>query len=223
MYFWKMIYNIFMGFKERDLRDIHEVFTNDEIIVKRPKKNIEVRINAGAYANRKIYVASANMRPTLARTKSILFDILMNLVEPGFTMLDAFAGTGAIGLEALSRGSKKVVFVDINHKNVRSIERNLEDMVNIEGKGVVIEKSALRPIMGSPVDVVFLDPPYEKSGLIPDVVGKIHRNGWIDDRTILIIETNKRCEIELPGYEMIRERKISSCMLRFFIKTPVSS
>ncbi len=207
-----------MGFKERDLREIHEVFTDDETVVKRPKKNIEVRINAGAYANRKIYVASANMRPTLARTKSILFDILMNLVEPGFTMLDAFAGTGAIGLEALSRGSKKVVFVDINHKNVKSIERNLQDMVNIDGKGVVINKSALRPVLGSPVDVVFLDPPYDKSGLIPDVVSKIERNGWISDKTIVIIETNKRCELELLGYEMLRERKISSCLLRFFVK-----
>lgn len=207
-----------MGFKERDLRNIDEVFTDDEIILKKPKKNIEVRINAGTYANRKIYVASANMRPTLARTKSILFDILMNLVEPGFTLLDAFAGTGAIGLEALSRGSKKVVFVDINHKNVRSIERNVEEMKNVEGRSVVINKSVLRPILGSPMDVVFLDPPYDKSGLIPDVIRKLENNGWINERTIIVIETNKRFELELEEYDLIRDRKISSCMLRFFIK-----
>ena len=128
------------------------------------------------------------MRPTSGRVKEALFSILGDRV-PGARMLDLFAGTGAIGIEALSRGAGHVTFVESSQDSLRLLKENLErcgaaDSARIER---VSASSFLRRGSEPAYDVVFADPPYKtESGrdLLPD----LERGVMIAPRTLVILE-----------------------------------
>ena len=119
-----------------------------------------MNISTGRFKGRRLEsVDSLSTRPTLARVKESLFCMLDGAIE-GKTCLDLFAGSGALGIEAISRGAKKVVFVDSSRDALRVLNKNLRGM---EEWAQVIENdfvSALAGLRGVKFDVVFLDPPY---------------------------------------------------------------
>ena len=120
-------------------------------------------------------IPGMDTRPTRDRIKETLFNILQPDV-PGSRFLDLFAGTGAIGIEALSRGAQRAVFVDNAHKAVSCMKENLAH-THLENEALVMESDALAAIrrlalQGAKFDLIFLDPPYD-AGLEMPVNGLI--------------------------------------------------
>lgn len=177
------------------------------------KKFSILRIIGGVYPKHKIAVAG-HIRPTLSRARSVMFDVLK--FEEGWTILDGFAGSGAVGLEALSRGASKAVFFDVNSKCTDCIKKNISNMPNVIGQGFVFKVNVFRPPLGQPANIVFLDPPYKDSKLLPDVMNKLHRFNWINDETIVITESSKFYNVQNDKYDLINEKRIASSIMKFW-------
>lgn len=120
-----------------------------------------MRVIAGEFRSRRLLsVEGQETRPTSDRLRETLFNILGASVS-GCVFVDAYAGTGAVGIEALSRGARHAVFIEKDRKAVETIRKNLESL-KIGGRGRVIQGLAHLYLGGIEADIVFLDPPYEK-------------------------------------------------------------
>lgn len=148
-----------------------------------------MRIIAGKYRGRRLFVPKGrDVRPTGDRVKEAIFSILGRSVD-GAVVLDLFAGSGSLGLEALSRGAKRAVFVDNRSESLAAVKRNLEAL-GLESQKVV--KSDLRRGCESfkdegPFDLLFLDPPYGKD-LAPGILNLVARTGIISDGACAVVE-----------------------------------
>ena len=152
-----------------------------------PRRNttrrVQVRIIGGKWKGRKLQVAGASNRPTPDRVRVTLFNWLAAEL-PGARVLDLFAGTGALGFEALSRGAGHATFVDHDR---RAIDRLVMQRARLDGTGAVIEHADAMPwLAGRPAeerwDVIFLDPPFDSTLLRPAVAaaaGHLSANGVI--------------------------------------------
>jgi len=126
-----------------------------------------MRIGSGSFGGRKLHAPKGTeTRPTSGRLKKSLFDVLAASVEAA-RVLDLYAGAGALGLEALSRGAVRVVFVERGRKAVAAIERNVEEL-GVEDR-TELRRAGVRPALVKlaeardflePFDIVFADPPY---------------------------------------------------------------
>jgi 16S rRNA (guanine(966)-N(2))-methyltransferase RsmD len=123
-----------------------------------------IRVAGGAFKGRRLrLVASPIVRPTPAKLKEALFNILREAVE-GAQVLDGFAGTGSVGIEALSRGARMAVFIEEFYPAVKTIKANLA-RCEAEDRGRVIHKEFNRAVIqlakeNASFDLIFLDPPY---------------------------------------------------------------
>src|SRR6056297_149625 len=121
-----------------------------------------MRIIAGIAKGRKIYSGNIEgTRPTLDRVKESLFNIIGYPLN-GYNILDLFAGTGNLGLEALSRGASFVTFVDNNRECYRVIKRNVE-LLNFNARSEILNKDSLKFLedTSKKFDIIFMDPPYD--------------------------------------------------------------
>jgi len=119
-----------------------------------------MRIIAGEFRSRRLKsIPGAATRPTPDRLRETLFDILSPRIA-GATFLDAYAGTGAVGIEALSRGAAHAFFLERNRAALEAIRENLASL-GVERRGTVVAGPVLLNISRYPADIVFLDPPYE--------------------------------------------------------------
>ena len=137
-------------------------------------------------------------RPTRDVVKEALFSIIQSYV-PGAIFLDLFAGSGAIGIEALSRGAKEAIFIDLNPKCTAVIRENVakgkvEDSSRIYNTDY---KIALKKLQNSKIDIIYVDPPYNKSMGI-DAIERISEYDILADEGIIIIETDTNEEV--PGF-----------------------
>jgi 16S rRNA (guanine(966)-N(2))-methyltransferase RsmD len=127
-----------------------------------------MRVIAGKFRSRRLVApAGTGTRPTSDRLRETLFNVVAGSVE-GSVWLDLFAGTGAIGIEALSRGARTVYFVESSKRAARTLRENLKSL-GIEGGFEVLERevsSGLRQLSGQALhcDFCYLDPPYRKMG-----------------------------------------------------------
>lgn len=120
-----------------------------------------MRVIAGEFRSRRLVsLPGLDTRPTPDRLRETLFNILGPGVE-GSVFVDAYAGTGAVGIEALSRGARMAVLIEKDKKAIEMIEANLRSL-GITGRARVIRGSAHLYLGGIEADVVFLDPPYTK-------------------------------------------------------------
>lgn len=135
--------------------------------------------------------AAAHLRPTSDRVREAIFNLLINAhgnPVSGARVLDLFAGTGALGLEALSRGAAEVTFVDDGAKALALMRANIAKM-RVEGETRVLRQDARRlpPNPASPYDLVFLDPPYGKAmgeaALVSAIAG-----GWLAPGAVVVWE-----------------------------------
>ncbi|PKM82591.1 MAG: 16S rRNA (guanine(966)-N(2))-methyltransferase RsmD [Firmicutes bacterium HGW-Firmicutes-14] len=159
-------------------------------------------------------------RPTLDRIKESLFNIIGSLL-PGTNFLDLFAGTGAIGIEAISRGANKAVFVEKNHRAVRVIKENLEltglaDRAEIYCSDV---DRALETIAEGKqkFDIIFLDPPYKKDRAAA-ALKKLNEIKVSTQGGLVIVESGRTDVLprEEGIFRLIRQEKYGDTVLSFY-------
>jgi len=170
-------------------------------------------------------VSGNNIRPTTDRIKETLFNIIRdNLYDCHF--LDLFAGSGAIGIEALSRGSTEAYFVENNREAVACIRDNLA-FTKLSG-GTIINRdvfTALRELEGkAPFHVIFMDPPYDKE-LEEQVLRYFINSSLINENTLIIVEASKATGfsyLEELGYQIIK-RKEYKTNVHLFLKWTIGN
>ncbi|MEP3299478.1 MAG: 16S rRNA (guanine(966)-N(2))-methyltransferase RsmD [Pseudoruegeria sp.] len=154
--------------------------------------------------------AAAHLRPTTDRVRESLFNVLVNggFGDPitGLRVLDLFAGTGALGLEALSRGADHVCFVDDGRKAQSLIRENIA-LCDAKTRTDLMRCDATRlPANPSePYDLIFLDPPYGK-GLGITALSAAQTQGWIDDKGLIVFEENSP-QLAPDGFTLLDQRK----------------
>ena len=153
---------------------------------------------------------AAHLRPTSDRVREALFNLLAHGDYPdieGLRVLDLFAGTGALGLEALSRGAERAVFVDEFAKSRALIRQNI-DTLGVIGQTKLWRRDATRlgPCRGEAFDLIFADPPY-RSGLGARALASAGEGGWIADGAVIVLELAQNEEApELPGLTLADRR-----------------
>ncbi|HTX59935.1 MAG TPA: 16S rRNA (guanine(966)-N(2))-methyltransferase RsmD [Verrucomicrobiae bacterium] len=177
------------------------------------------RITGGSLGSRKVKSPKGlHVRPTPGRVKESLFSILLPRIE-GARMLDLFAGTGAIGFEAASRGAAAVVAVESHRETAHAIEEAVRGL----GIGDVVSvmaapaERALYRLEGS-FDIVYLDPPYANE--VPlGLFRLLLERGLLADGAVVIYEHAAKTILpEIPGYRGVREEVYGDVALAFFEK-----
>jgi 16S rRNA (guanine966-N2)-methyltransferase len=172
------------------------------------------RIIGGAAGGRRIEVpAGDGTRPTGDRAREAMMASLETEFGgyDGLAVLDLYAGSGAIGLEALSRGAARVVLVESDRKAAEVIAANVK-VVGLPGATVLVrpaEKVASGDNVGGPFDLVVADPPYKlETAELQEVLASLRDNGWLADDAVLAVERGKRTPWEWPeGFAALRDRK----------------
>jgi len=171
-----------------------------------------VRIIAGQFRGRALASVgkgdrAAHLRPTTDRVRESLFSVLTHLdVIGGARVLDLFAGTGALGLEALSRGAAHVTFVDDGRVATGLIRQNIA-LTNCAGQTKLIKRDATRlgACSGAPFDLVFIDPPYGQ-GLGTRALEVVQAGGWLAPGALVVLEENTPMQAP-EGFEVLNTRK----------------
>lgn len=135
-------------------------------------------------------LAGINTRPTLDRVKESLFNIIQNDINES-VFLDLFAGSGSIGLEAASRGAKKVILCDKSKDATNIINKNIEKthLENIVKLYNMDFKQLLSTTIGENVDIVYIDPPY-KSNYAVEAIELLVKNKLVNNNSMIIVETD---------------------------------
>jgi 16S rRNA (guanine966-N2)-methyltransferase len=151
-------------------------------------------------------------RPTSDRARQAIFDQLWHApwagraVVENAVVLDAFAGTGAMGLEALSRGAARVFFMEQDRAALAALRANIAACKAGDACRVIAGDVTAPPSAALPCSLVFLDPPYGK-GLVPRALVALQAKGWIAPGALIIAETGRDEEaVMLPGFEIISMR-----------------
>jgi len=179
-----------------------------------------MRIISGTSKGRKLITPKRySLRPTSDRVKESLFNILGSEVE-GKVVLDLFAGTGNLGIEALSRGAERVIFVEKGRQALQIIQTNLNQF-GLADRSEILPKDVNRAIgilkqRGECFDLILMDPPYEK-GLIQRTLMKLNTHPIYHGDSILVIEHNRREPLPhiLDEWNLIRQQKIGDTLLSF--------
>ncbi len=174
-----------------------------------------MRIIAGTHRGRKLIPPEGDdIRPTSDRVRESLFSILGDIED--IVIIDGFAGTGALGMEALSRGAKKVYFFDTSKSAANLVKANLEEL-GLASSSRVFHGSIKRNIslITIPSHLVFLDPPYKKN-LIPPALEALAASQALADGALLVLEHFKSEDISIPQYyEKEDERRYGKTTLSF--------
>mgnify|MGYP005840509459 CR=1 FL=1 len=179
-----------------------------------------MRIISGTSKGRKLVTPrNRAIRPTSDRVKESLFNILQDKLE-GKIVLDLFAGTGNLGIEALSQGAKKVVFVEKERRALSLIQRNL-DQFGLEEQAEIFHRDVNRAIgffnkRGDRFDLILMDPPYER-GLIRKTLLKLSSQRIYHKDSILVIEHHRGEPLPRPleGWNLIRQRRMGDTVISF--------
>ncbi len=178
-----------------------------------------MRVIAGKYKSRVLAeFAGEDVRPTSDRAKEALFNIL-SLKLYGARVLDLFAGSGALGIESLSRGAKEVVFNDCSKDSLAILKKNLTALkIPVNGEEAKLMQSdylvALGQLRGE-FDLIFIDPPYRfeyGKNALEVIAGK----GLLSQNGIAVYERDRPFEGEIEGLEKYDERKYGKAYMTFF-------
>lgn len=178
-----------------------------------------MRVISGKAKGRRIDgVPGAGTRPITDRAKSALFDIVGDIMR-GSAFLDLFAGTGQVGIEALSRGAEKAVFVEQAPPAVRVIQRNL-DHTQLARAGVIVRGDVFRFLLRSPdpFDYIFIAPP-QYHGLWRETLELLDRHtGWLAEDGWVIVQIHPREyeDIPLENLFLFDQRTYGSVLLCFY-------
>ena len=173
-----------------------------------------VRIIAGQFKSRRLRTLDGQAtRPTSDRLKETLFNLVQSRIS-GSTFLDCFAGSGSIGIEALSRGAGFVVFVEESARAVKVIRQNLallgeDDTARCQTLGQKAQ-AALKSLArsGRKFDIVFLDPPYADADQYPRIFEQLQNCELINDNALVIAEHSKFLSLPARVMHLERQREI---------------
>jgi 16S rRNA (guanine(966)-N(2))-methyltransferase RsmD len=148
------------------------------------------RIVAGTAGGRRLVVPPRGARPTTDRVREALFNMLAARLDfDGLRVLDLFAGSGALGLEALSRGAASALFVESDRRAAEVITRNI---ATVGLPGAAVRRAAVAAVLagpGEPVDLVFADPPYDvTTSEVDAVLAALDRGGWVAPGAVVVVE-----------------------------------
>lgn len=174
-----------------------------------------MRIVSGKYRGKKISApAHEGTRPTLDRTRETVFNILLHnpLFGPQIlldkTVLDVFAGTGALGLEAFSRGANSVTFIENHRETLPILYANVKDFGLPSSCVLKQDGRILKQNPHVPFDLIFMDPPYHQGLLIPTLI-QLESKGWITKDALILMEMAKDETIPLPPFLSLAMERIS--------------
>jgi 16S rRNA (guanine966-N2)-methyltransferase len=175
-----------------------------------------MRVIAGKFRSRTLKT-SDNLRPTTDRVRETLFNILQNEI-PGSIFVDAFAGSGSVGIEAISRGAAMTYFIESNRKALQVLEKNLESLGPASWRILTMDAwKALEilPQQVPAVDLFFFDPPYTFTKYAHLLMAAADKY----PQARLIVEHSSRASWEMPpGLEQTRSIRIGETQLSFFTK-----
>jgi 16S rRNA (guanine966-N2)-methyltransferase len=133
-------------------------------------------------------------------------------------ILDAFAGTGALGLEALSRGAAAATFIESDRAALATLRRNIETLGEAARSRVVAGDATRPPRADAPCALLLLDPPYGKS-FVPRALAALRDAGWIAPAALIAAELAREDPLDLPGFEPLAEREHGAARL-VFLRAP---
>jgi 16S rRNA (guanine966-N2)-methyltransferase len=170
------------------------------------------RIVAGRHRGRSLAAPpGAATRPTAERVRQALFDMLWHApwagrdAVEGARVLDAFAGTGALGLEALSRGAAQASFIEQDRAALAALRANIAALAEQDRARVIAGDATRPPQAPAACSLVFLDPPYGKA-LVPRALAALAAAGWIAPGALVVAEVAKAEPLDLPGFAPLAER-----------------
>ncbi|MGA7439488.1 MAG: 16S rRNA (guanine(966)-N(2))-methyltransferase RsmD [Luteibacter sp.] len=182
--------------------------------------NGRIRIIGGSLRNSRLEVPDLpGLRPTTDRVRETLFNWLQPVIE-GARCLDVFAGTGALGMEALSRGAAVVTFVERDTKLAAALKANL---ARLKVDAAVVGDDALRWLKGGgkPFDVVFMDPPFADN-LWDSTAAALEEHGWLAPTAWIYVEAPKGAPMAVPpAWQVHRSGLAGEVAYTLYRRTPV--
>lgn len=183
-----------------------------------------MRVIAGQFRSRPIRsLPGLDLRPTSDRLRETLFNVLSAARDLSETVwLDLYAGTGAVGIEALSRGARRVYFVESEKKHARLLRENIQSLGMDAGfelqEREVVKALLLLESTGVVCDFCFLDPPYRMRGTYEQTLGRLARSRLLQPATIVIAEHEKKFDLDERFGALVRYRRLDQgdASLSFF-------
>jgi 16S rRNA (guanine966-N2)-methyltransferase len=180
-----------------------------------------IRIIGGSWKGRRLkFVRSPSVRPMQDKVKGALFNILKDRLK-GSVCLDGFAGTGSVGLEALSRGAERVVFVDEFYPAVKAIRANVA-ACGAEEQSVVLHREFNRAVIdlakkGVTFDLIFLDPPYK---LLPErnPLRVVRKRGILKPGGLVVLRHYFKVKPKVGDFPLERRVALGDDVLSFFVR-----
>ncbi|MPW13884.1 16S rRNA (guanine(966)-N(2))-methyltransferase RsmD [Lactobacillus helveticus] len=181
-----------------------------------------MRIISGKYAKRNLFTLKSNKtRPTSDKVKESLFNSLGQFFNGG-NVLDLYAGSGALGIEAVSRGYDHASLVDINHAACSIIKKNvaLTKEENLFSVYNMRSNAALKLFAENQekYDLVFLDPPYAKENIAKDML-QMNKLGLLNSSATIVAETDDHTELgDISSFSLIKEHHLGKTIVRIYRK-----
>ncbi len=184
-----------------------------------------MRLVAGRHRGRRLVAPPGHgTRPTSDRVREALFNLLAHSLDwRGLAeahVADIFCGTGAVGLEALSRGAAFATLVDNDPAAIAAARANIETLGEGRRTSVLRNDATGRlPRPARPVDLVYLDPPYREE-VAPGVIARLRDGGWLAPGALCVVELHRRSPFEVPaGFEVADDRTYGDTRLLFLRET----
>jgi 16S rRNA (guanine966-N2)-methyltransferase len=178
-----------------------------------------LRIIGGNCGGRRLVsVKGSRVRPTTDKHRESIFNILSSETK-GATVLDLFAGTGALGIEALSRGAEFAVFVDVYREAVAAISENLRTC-SMENRAKIFRRDALKNLncLGTfAFDLVFMDPPYDAEAVAPALLN-LEKRGCLENEALIVAEHSlyEPFGDDLENFRLTDRRRYGKTLVSFF-------
>ena len=184
-----------------------------------------MRIITGKHKNRKILTAlkgnnAKNFRPSTEKTREAIFNIINSTTFEienfmgSANVLDLFCGSGALGLEALSRGAKFVTFIDKEPSHIAISKQNVENFNELTNSEFIVCDATKLKSNHKKYNLILLDPPYNMPNIITSSLKALEEGNWIDKQNFIIIEHARRDKFVLsPGYEILSSKVYGSSAL----------
>jgi len=191
-----------------------------------------MKVTGGKYRGKNIESRTEKtLRPTTARVRETMFNILAHgkfIYEDDFIsddnpsliedrkVIDIFCGTGALAIEAISRGASFVYLVDQNPQTLSLAKENIDSLGDGENASYIRSDSTLLPSAFEKCDLAFIDPPYNKNLGVP-AIKSLAKNGWLKIGAIIVLEHGKQDDVQdIAGFRMLDNRTSDKTRITFY-------